>query len=104
MAINVPKAVLRRSILIDRAQNVKNVLGQGMAEYEGKVCMNNGVVAYVVNGDYFLSPGGYEVFKALVDAGFKDYTFMVIASDDHGVRGPRGHEATWQKLRANRPA
>ena len=99
MKMSVPERVKEVSIMIGRATEVRNCLGQGMEEYEGCVCMNNGVVAYVCDGLYYLSYS-YEIFKALVDAGFKDYTFMVIASDDHGKRGPRGREIEWQEIKA----
>ena len=95
--------VQSRSICIGKAANVKNVLDHGMQGFEGCVSMNNGVVAFVVNGNYYLTPDGHSAHKTLTEAGFEDATFMVICSADPEHEAPNGHEVEWRRLRETRP-
>ena len=95
--------LFRRSIKIDEAKNVRNVLGQDMAAYDGYVCMNNGVVAFVYKGYYYLTPDGYKAFKCCQDElGLQEKSFMVLCSQRPSEEAPVGWESRWAFLRDTR--
>ena len=92
-----------RSIKIDRASDVKNVYGQNMASYDGCVSMNNGVVAFIYKGEYYLTPDGYEAFKIARDElGLREASFMVLCSQRPQEQAPVGWERRWRFLRDTR--
>ena len=90
--------LFRRSIKIDEAKNVRNVFGEDMSEFNGCVCMNNGVVAFVYKGYYYLTPDGYKAFKCCQDElGLQESFFMVLCSMRTSEK-PKGWESRWAFL------
>ena len=95
--------LFRRSIKIDPCEFVTNVFGQNMSAYNGCVCMNNGVVAFIYKGDYYLSPDGYKAFKCCQDElHLREESFMVLCSMRPQEEAPRGWERRWAFLRDTR--
>lgn len=95
--------LFRRSIRLDEAKNIRNVLGQDMSENEGCVCMNNGVVAFIYDGYYYITPDGYAAFKCCQDElGLKEAFFMVLCSQRPSEEAPKGWESRWAFLRDTR--
>ena len=90
-----------RFINLGKAAFITNVNGDNMAPYEGCVCRNNGVTAFVSGGDYYLSPDAGAKEEKLRE-GFKDRGFMVLCSIRPDIDAPAGHEKEWAELRRTR--
>lgn len=58
---------------------------------EKRFCMNNGVVAYGLDGHYFVSPDGVKATAELRKAGFEEKEFVVLYSQNP-TQAPRGFE------------
>lgn len=64
---------------------------------------NNGSVAFVVEGEYYILPHTQEIFEALESEGFKDRSIGVCISGSMRPADPTDYER-WNHLKAEQEA